>query len=210
MTKMILTLVALAALGTAALAPTDASAFRHPAAKRAGGVHHAGRPAARPAHVRNFNIRIRLGARPAWHRGAVHGPVRFGYRPVWHRPGFVRRVGYAAPAVVVAAPYAGAPASGPAPVQPAMQSQVTGMNVTMVAVPDGQFNMTGQGQWTRQVNNGKTFQFAEVGRDASSVTLNDAARGIQVILDLGQRKVLLAAANGTTRPLFPIVNASAR
>jgi len=205
MTKMILTLVALAALGTAALAPTDASAFRHPAAKRAGGVHHAGRPAARPAHVRNFNIRIRLGARPAWHRGAVHGPVRFGYRPVWHRPGFVRGVGYAAPvAAIAAAPIA------TAPVQRAMGAQVNGMNVTMVAVPDGQFNMTGQGQWTRQVNNGKVFQFAEVGRDASSVTLNDAARGIQVILDLGQRKVLLAAANGTTRPLFPIVNASAR
>src|SRR5882724_9203814 len=121
MTKMILTLVALAALGTAALAPTDASAFRHPAAKRAGGVHHAGRPAARPAHVRNFNIRIRLGARPAWHRGAVHGPVRFGYRPVWHRPGFVRGVGYAAPvAAIAAAPIA------TAPVQRAMGAQVNG------------------------------------------------------------------------------------
>jgi len=211
MSKIILTLAALAAIGAAALVPTDASA----AVRRGVANNHPQRAAraARPANVRNnVNINIRVGARPGWRRPVAHGPVRFGYRRYWHRPAYVRGVGYTAPVGVVAVPYAGAP--GPAAVQPgvqpAVQAQVTGMNVTMVAVPDGQFSMTGQGQWTRQVNNGKVFQFAEMGRDASSVTLNDASRGIQVILDLAQRKVLLAAKDGTTRPLFTIVNASAQ
>ena len=205
MMKMILTLTALATCGAVILAPGDASA-----APKRGAANHP-RAAARPVVRNNINVKIRFGARPGWRRaGVVHGPVRYGHRPFWHRPGF-RHYAYpaavAAPvAAAVAVPYAGAPA----PMQPAMGAQVNGMNVVMVAVPDGQFSMTGQGQWTRQVNDGKVFQFAEVGRDASSVTLNDATRGIQVILDLGQRKVLLAAQNGTTRPLFPIVNASAR
>jgi hypothetical protein len=228
MSKIILTLAALAVMATAALAPTSAYAVRQALlAKRPGNVH-VGR-AARPINVRNnirnnVNVRIRVGARPAWHRAGpgARGPVRFGYRQHWPRPGFVRRYatpvgvgyaapvggGYAAPVGVVAAPYAVAPA--PVAVQPAMQSQVDGLNVVMVAVPDGQFSMSGQGQWTRTVNNGNTFQFAELGRDASSVTLNDASRGVQVILDLRQRKVLLAGPNGTTRPIFPIVNVSAQ
>jgi len=206
MTKIILTLAALAAIGTAALVPTSASAGRHPAAVNRTGHAHVGR-AARPVNVRNnFNVRIRLASRPRWHRPAVHAPVRFGYRPYRHRPAFVRGAGYAARVGIVAAPIAIAAA----PARAAVQPQVNGLNVVMVAVPDGQFSMTGQGQWTRTVNNGGTFQFAEVGRDASSVTLNDASRGRQVILDLSQRKVLLAAPNGTTSPIFPIVNVSAR
>ena len=103
MTKMILTLVALATLGTAALAPTDASAARRPAFHRAAVHHNAGRP----AHARRVNIRIRIGARPAWHRRVVHTGVRFGYRPFARRPGFVRRIGYAAP-VAAAVTYAAA------------------------------------------------------------------------------------------------------
>ena len=213
MMKTILTFTAVATLGAVILAPTDASA----AAQR-GAANHP-RAAARPVVRNNINVKIRIGGRPGLRRAGVvhgptrfgHGPVRFGHRPFWHRPGFRR---YAYPAAVavpvgvaVAAPYAGAPGPGPAP---AMQAQVNGMNVVMVAVPDGQFSMTGQGQWTRTVNNGNSFEFAEMGRDASSVTLQDAKRGIQVILDLSQRKVLLAAQNGTTRPIFPIVNASAR
>ena len=216
MIKTILTLTAVAALGAAILAPSDAAA-----APRRGAVNHP-RPVVRNVvrnNIRNnINIRVGLGVRRGWRGGYAHrpffrGPVRYGYRPFWHRPGFRHygyRPGIAVPlaAAVVAAPaYAGAPGPGPVP---AMGSQVNGMNVVMVAVPNGQFTMTGQGQWTRTVNNGNSFQFAEVGRDASSVTLNDASRNRQVILDLGQRKVLLAAPNGTTSPLFPIVNASAR
>jgi hypothetical protein len=232
MSKIILTLAAIAVMATSALAPTSAHAVRQALLAKRPANAHVGR-AARPVIIRNnvrnnirnnVNVRIGVGGRPAWHRAGPggRGPVRFGYRQHWPRPGFVRRygapvgvgyaapagVGYAAPVGVVAAPYAAAPA--PVAVQPAMQPQVDGLNVVMVAVPDGQFSMSGHGQWTRTVNNGNTFQFAELGRDASSVTLNDASRGVQVILDLSQRKVLLAGPNGTTRPIFPIVNVSAR
>ena len=72
---------AIAVMATAALAPTSAHAVRQSLLKRPGNVH-VGR-AARPINVRNnirnnVNVRIRVGARPAWHRTGpgARGPVR--------------------------------------------------------------------------------------------------------------------------------------
>jgi len=208
MTKMILTLAALATLGTAALTSTDASAAGrqafHPV-KRA--VQAA--PVARAGARNSFHLTIRLGNR-AWRRApAFHAPAHFGYHPgwhrYWHRPVAVVHHGYP----VYRAPVRfAAPAYQPG--RPAMQAAVNGMNVTMVAVPSGQYSMTGPGQWVEQTADGKTFQFTEVNRNAASVTLSDGSRGVELSLDLGQREVFFSDGKGPMRPLYPIVNASAK
>jgi len=208
MTKTMLALAALATLGTAALAPTSASAFGLASfAKHLPSLNiKVSGPAARLANVVRTDIKqaIRLGTHLTAHGPAVRAPSHFAYRPTWHRPGFVHSVGYPAYQAPVRI------ASAAPGYRPAMQAPVNGMNVTMVAVPNGQYSMSGQGQWVEQTGDGKTFQLTEANRDASSVTLTDASRGVELTLDLSQREVFYADRNGPRRPLYPIVNASAK
>jgi hypothetical protein len=207
MNKTILTLAALATIGTAALAPTSASAFGLASfAKHLPSLNiKISAPAGHLAKVTRTDIKqaIQIGEHLASRAHAVRAPIHFAYRPAWHRPGFVHSVGYPvyqAPVQIAAAPA----------YRSAMQAPVNGMNVIMVAVPNGQYSMTGEGQWTEQTGDGKTFQFTEANRDAASVTLTDASRGVALTLDLSQREVFYADRNGPKRPLFPIVNASAK
>jgi hypothetical protein len=155
-----------------------------------------------------------FASRPSWHR-----PIEIkvgGYdRPRYFAP---RIATYAAPtyaAPTYAAPvYAAAPTyTAPRPiVRPAIQAQaaVNGQNAVLVEVPYAQFSMTGEGQWVEQGNNGKTFGYTEDKRDEWSVYLTDASRGVQIQLDLYQKKVFYADRNSPKRPLYPIVSASAQ
>src|SRR5581483_6308528 len=163
--KTILTLAALATIGTAALSPTSASAFGLPSflKKAANTISHATHVnlPAKVAHnpvinIRKaFNIAVRI-ARHEINHAAPH-VVRF-YRPIEHRPVVIER--YAAPSYRAPVRFASA---APA-YRPAMKASVSGMTVTMVATTSSQYSMTGQGQWVEQGADGKTFQFTEVNR----------------------------------------------
>jgi hypothetical protein len=217
MNKTILTLAALATIGSAALAPTSASAFGLPSFVK----HLAGTGVTRlanlahsvnahPANVGKIvNQAIRLARPVLQHATTSHAPVHFAHNPVWQRPIVVERIErpvYQAPVRFAAA----GPAYHPAHAPMAQAAPVNGMNVMMVEVPNGQYRMTGEGQWTEQNSEGKTFQFTEANRDESSVTLSDAQRGIELTLDLGQREVFYADRTSAKRPLYPIVNAAAK
>ena len=208
MNKTILTLAALATIGTAALSPTSASALSLPgflkkAASTISHATHVNLPA-KVAHnpvinIRKaFNVAVRIARHELNHKAPT--AVRFvpAYRPLVDR--------------VVAPAYHGPVrfASAAPAYRPAMQAPVTGMNVMMVTVPKGQFSMTGEGQWVEQTADGKSFTFTEVNRDAASVTLSDASRGIELTLDLGQREVFFTDGKGPKSPLYPIVQVSAK
>jgi hypothetical protein len=206
--KTILALAALATIGTAALAPTSASALSLPgflkkAANTISHAMHVNLPA-KVAHNPVINIRkaFNVAVQIARHELNHKAPAAVRFVPS-HRP-LVDRI--AIPAYHAPVRFASA---APA-YRPAMKSAVNGMNVTMVAVPNGQFSMSGEGQWVEQTSDGKSFEYTEANRDGSSVTLVDAARGIEVTLDLGQREVFYAEGNGPKRPLYPIVQVSAK
>jgi hypothetical protein len=76
-----------------------------------------------------------------------------------------------------------------------------------VTVPNGEYSMTGDGQWIEKNADGQTMQFTEAGRNASSISLTETSTGATHILDLGQRKVLLAEGNAAPRPILPILSA---
>jgi len=202
--KTILTLAALATIGTAALAPTSASALGLPSSlkKAANAISHA-------THV---NLPAKIAHNPAINiRKAFNVAVRVARHELNHsahtavRPVLVERISvpvYRAPVRFASA----APAY-----RPAMKTtSVNGMNVTMVAVPNGQFSMSGEGQWVEQAADGKSFEYTEANRDGSSVTLIDAQRGVELTLDVSQREVFYADGKGPKRPLYPIVQVSAK
>ena len=203
--KTILTLAALAAIGTAALAPTSASALNLPSflnlKKAANAISHATHVnlPAKVAHNPVINIRkaFNVAIRVARHE-LNHAPAHTAVRPVIDR--------FAASAYRLPVRTASlAPAY-----RPAMKTSVNGMNVTMVAVPSGQFSMSGEGQWVEQTADGKSFEYTEANRDGSSVTLIDAQRGVELTLDVSQREVFYADGKGPKRPLYPIVQVSAK
>jgi len=205
-------IIMLAALGivTAALAPTSASALgRH----GFGASHPAKVAVSHPARTVRPAVRFNLRISPvfhapthAWHRPvyrpiAVASPVR----PSWHRPVLVERPivsAYQAPVRIAAAP----PVLAKRPI--AQAAQVTGLNVTVIDIPNGEYRMTAQGQWEKQQSDGKTFKFTEDKRDEASVYLTDASRGVSLQLDVSQKKVYLLGASAK-KPVFPILNASA-
>jgi hypothetical protein len=84
-------------------------------------------------------------------------------------------------------------------------ADVTARNVTVVKVKGGEFRMTGPGRWDESAG----FSFAESKRDATSVYLTDASRGVRMQLDLGRKQVFYAEDNGKPRPLYPITGVSA-
>ena len=207
MTKTILTLAALATIGTAALAPTSASALSLPsflkkAANTISHATHVNLPAkivgAKIAHNPVINIRkaFNVAVRIAKHE--LKQPAVHTVRPVIDR--------FAAPTYRLPVRTASLAPS----YRPAMKTSVNGMNVTMVAVPSGQFSMSGEGQWVEQTADGKSFEYTEANRDGSSVTLVDAKRGVELTLDLGQKEVFYTDGKGPKRPLYPIVQVSAK
>jgi len=131
-TKTILTLATLATLTTAALAPTSASAYTYHPGSAGQWSDHA---------IKSY------GGHPYWYR-----PVHYGYHPTYrpaYYPSYYPTYSYpvyqtpvsdAAPAYQPAQP-ASQPAE-PAAAQP----EVNGTNVATVAVPDGQYSMSGEGQ----------------------------------------------------------------
>jgi hypothetical protein len=110
--------------------------------------------------------------------------------------------------VVAAAPVVVPP---PAPVQDAVNGgNVTGLEIGQSGRKVGEYRQVGPKAWVETTQAGEVrFRFDEVQRDDGSVYLLDKARGVQLQLDLHQRKVLYSQ-DGTARgALYEIMSANA-
>ena len=87
---------------------------------------------------------------------------------------------------------------------------VDGQNAEVVYTPTGSFYTDNNGNWTEQGNDGKTFNFRETGRDASSVYLRDDSRGVNLQLNLKQRQIYYSDDRGQSFALYRITDAQAR
>ena len=91
------------------------------------------------------------------------------------------------------------------PTAPAHAQPVSAQNVTSVNYPGGQFQKTGPKTWTE--NNG-AFNFTEVGRDGTSVTLLDASRGVQLLLNIDRKQIFISGGGAKPALLYRIVSVS--
>ena len=86
---------------------------------------------------------------------------------------------------------------------------VNGRTVTSVQVAAGRFTKTGPQRWLERRDDGKTFNFIEIGRDKWSVYLLDSSRGVKLKIDLKKKQIFYSDTNSPRRSLYPIVSVAA-
>lgn len=87
---------------------------------------------------------------------------------------------------------------------------VDGKNVIFARVAKGRYLMIGPRSWVEHGDDGAQFAFTEEGRDAQSVFLHDAARGVRLQIDLSRQEVLYGEQGASDmRALYPIKAARA-
>jgi hypothetical protein len=94
--------------------------------------------------------------------------------------------------------------------RPTANTQITGRNATYVRISQngrviGAFKQTAPKQWTEYKGTRVHAKFTETGRDAWSVYLNDASRGIKAQINLHRKKVLV-----NNNPIYTTSNPSSR
>jgi hypothetical protein len=99
----------------------------------------------------------------------------------------------------------------PAPVQDAVNGgNVTGLEIGQSGRKVGEYRQMGPKAWVETTPAGEVrFRFDEVQRDDGAVYLIDKARGVQLQLDLHQRKVLYSQDGAARGALYDILSANA-
>ncbi|MBX3594433.1 mannan-binding lectin [Sphingomonas sp.] len=83
-----------------------------------------------------------------------------------------------------------------------------GRNVTSADYPGGRFVAAGNGDWVELDARGRVaFRFRETARDAWSVYLTDAGRGIDIQIDIFRKMITIAENRGPRRDLYRITSA---